>query len=272
MGGGGDTKTESNTVSQPWAGQQPYLSDLYRRAQAARDQPRQYYPYETYVPRNATQQQAGGMTRELAGADSPFVQGVGGMAQKTFAGDYLSPDSNPWLKQTFDRAATDVGQAFNRTIMPSIGARYSSAGQAGSPQEAAAIARAQGELSDSLSGMATDIYGGNYSNERNRQIQMSQMAPALEESRFFAPQQLENQGTREQADQQNLLDSWIDRYEYNRDEVDMRNARYSGMLGNVVPGGGYSEQRAKPGGSQLTQALQAAAAMASMFTPTPGKR
>src|SRR6266850_1297919 len=72
----------------------------------------------------------------------------------TLRGDYLSPDSNPWLKSTFNQAA-DLTNA-------RINSMFEGANRYGSGQQAGAIGTA-----DSM--LASNIFGGNYQAERARQ-------------------------------------------------------------------------------------------------------
>jgi len=56
-GGGGGTNTVQK--ADPWAGQQPYLTDLYRQAQTQFQQgPQQFYPGRTYAEASPTVYQA----------------------------------------------------------------------------------------------------------------------------------------------------------------------------------------------------------------------
>lgn len=72
----------------------------------------------------------------------------------TLSGDFLNPDSNPNLQNTFNRAAD-----LTRTRLSS---EFAGAGR---NLGAAAPAR-----SDELQTLASGIFGGNFQNERNRQV------------------------------------------------------------------------------------------------------
>jgi len=280
MSGGGDEKTTTTSSQQPWEGQQPYLRSLYQKALTARDTHKSYYPGETYVTRQADQLAAQNQVRGLAG-DNALVGMAEGQSNATMAGDYFGQSpadaENPYLDAAFNRSADNLGQAFTRNVLPSIAARYSASGQVGSPDELAAYGRAQEGLSEGMSDLAVNTYMPAYENqanrrmqafegERNRQITALQMAPALNESRFYGANQMNAYGAEDQQDRQSLVDSWIARYEYDRDEPDRRNVRYANLL-NGNPGmSGFSETKGSGGGSdQTTQALQAAAMMAAMF-------
>lgn len=85
---------------------------------------------------------------------SPLVEGAQGLTAKTIAGDFLSPDSNPYLEQTFNRAA--------ELTRGRLDSEFAGAGR---NLGAAMPARSQ-ELQD----LAGSIYGGNFQRERDRQM------------------------------------------------------------------------------------------------------
>lgn len=97
---------------------------------------------------------AQGTRDQLTGANNGLMNlAVPGYAA-TLRGDYLSPDSNPWLKSTYNTSADLVNSRINSIFEG--GNRY------GSGQQAGAIGTADTAL-------ANQIYGGNYQAERARQ-------------------------------------------------------------------------------------------------------
>src|SRR3990167_7448210 len=97
----------------------------------------------------------GGLTDAYAqspGGISPLTQAGGGYLQDTIGGNYLN--SNPYLDSMYDKAAGKVSAGVNSLF--SKGGRFGSGAH-------------QGVLGDTLSGLATDIYGGNYAAERTNQ-------------------------------------------------------------------------------------------------------
>lgn len=267
MGGGGEsTRTVTQNVSEPWSGQKPYLANIYQAASDRAHVPLSYYPNSTVAGMSPDTTRGIQQNYNLATAQSPYVAGAGRLAADTYSGKYLSPDTNPYLKSTYGAAASDVTDAFNRGVMPGIAARYGLAGRTGGPDEMAAYARAQQGLSGDLSQLAANIYGGNYQAERGNQLQALGMAPGLEQSRFTAGQELERGGLLYENQAQKQLDDSVSRYEFNRDNLDLRLARYSTLVGNSVPGGGVSNSKSSGGGSdQLTQGLLSAAALATIL-------
>lgn len=101
----------------------------------------------------------------VSGAIDPAVQQqLAGTAQGNFLG------SNPYLDDAFNNAASNVTQQFNETVMPGIAAQFGSAGRTGGGIHSQTVGNAAGQLGDSLSQLASDIYAPAYESERNRQI------------------------------------------------------------------------------------------------------
>lgn len=155
LGGLGSKKKTATTTQ----GLPPWLMPYYTGA--AKDAQGLYQGAQFTPSSGATMQGA----QELIGFDPLASQGAQGLAQRTLAGDYLSPDSNPWLKQTFNSGAD--------AIQARLGSQFGGAGRFNS----GAMVGASGQA---LTDLAGDIYGGNYQAERARQMQAAGMAPGLD--------------------------------------------------------------------------------------------
>jgi hypothetical protein len=91
----------------------------------------------------------------LRGLEDPVTSQGRDLVGQTLRGDFLSPDSNPFLQQTFDRGAN--------AIQRRLDSQFAGAGR----NIGASRAPATQELSD----LATGVFGGNLQNERDRQTQ-----------------------------------------------------------------------------------------------------
>ena len=100
-------------------------------------------------------------------AGAPNLMALGNLAE-TASGQMLN--SNPYLDQTYDRAAQGLTRQFTETTNPAIQAMFSRAGRTGSNAQAETTLRAADTLGDDLAGLATNIYGGNYAQERQNQL------------------------------------------------------------------------------------------------------
>lgn len=180
-GGGSSTQTVTQ-VADPWKGVQPTLkaglSDLSKWYTSSAG--RNYYPGSTVVPFSNQTKQALTMTQNRAINGSPVMNSANRNLQDTLDGKYLAPGSNPWLQSTYDLAAgnerSQLDSQFNQ------GGAYG-----GSLHEGARAAQ--------LADLGTQIFGGNYSDERNRQMQAMLFAPQAAASDYADAQALGQVGS-----------------------------------------------------------------------------
>lgn len=122
-----------------------------------------------------------GMTgQEQSLIDQLFGNGLRGQTEgllgDTMSGKYLSPDSNPYLKQTADAALGDLKYQWENYMMPQLRSQFTGAGQTlgagtfGSSPFDRATALASNEFNRQSADMLTSIYGQNYQQERDRQM------------------------------------------------------------------------------------------------------
>ena len=91
------------------------------------------------------------------GADttgSQIIPGAQNLVNRTIGGDFLSPDSNPFLQQTFNRAA-DLTRG-------RLDTEFAGAGRN--------IGASMPARSEELQTLASNIYGQNFQAERDRQL------------------------------------------------------------------------------------------------------
>jgi hypothetical protein len=307
---GGSSKPQTTTTNtDPWKGQQPYLIKGFSEAGRIYDQgPQSYFPGQTYAdmsdPTKAglqaqTQLASGGnplignassyVTNTLGGqSDNPYSSilgsGVGGM-QATARGDFLN--ANPYLDQAYNQAAGKVSQTFNDETIPAIASGLGLSGMAGSTTSELLGAKAGGELSDSLAGLASNIYGGNYQAERDRMSQAQSgltstgaglygtgvnerlstlsQAPGIREAQFGDAAKLQEAGQAYEGQTAKEIEDQINRYNYNQNAPMAALQDYMAMIqGNY---GGTSTQTAKAAsGSGLQQGIGAAISLASLFS------
>ena len=205
-GGGGNTNTVQ--TADPWTGQQPHLRNIFGIGERNFNNPPGFYPNATYVPFSQQSEQALGMAQNRAMGGSPvegamqnwvtntlynpgggqtqnYLQGLmgqppsffggntPGLAQQninqTLGGGFLN--SNPYLDDVFRDATRNVKDSFSESVMPAINATFGGAGRTGSGTHGLTVGRAAGDLGDALAGMGANLYGGNYQQERGRQMQ-----------------------------------------------------------------------------------------------------
>lgn len=221
--GGGTQRTE------PPKYQLPYLQYGVQQARSLYDsgQP-------TVAPQSDASRQA------LAGIQSTATQGngitgaAGDLAQQTLSGGFLG--SNPYLDQTFNRAA-----------MATQGQLASQFGTAGRD-----VNESMGNRAQQLNDLATNIYGGAYDAERNRQQQVLGMSPGLAQGQYADLDRLLGVGQAQEGYQQQQLDA-------PGNALDQYLARVSGNMGTTIKTSG--------GGNTAGGVLGGALAGGSMFGP-----
>ena len=187
------TQQQLPSFLQPYA--PLYAQQGYNLSQA----PYNPYPFETVAPFTQDQNAAMDMVRQRALSGSPVTNAAQQQTLNTINGQYLNPATNPWLQQTFDTAANRVSDAFARGTAAQTDSRFAqSHGYGGSAWNEAQQAN-QTALGDSLSGLAANLFGNNFAQERNRQQQASQFAPNLAAQDYRDAEALLNVGGMQQG-------------------------------------------------------------------------
>jgi hypothetical protein len=173
MGGssGGATTTQG-----PPKWQLPYIQQGFQGAQ------QQYQNGgTTVVPFSNETESALQGTAARAQGGSPGVQAAQNVNTQTINGGFLG--SNPWLDQTFNRAALATENQ--------LASQFAGHGRN--------VQASEGLRSQQLNDLATGIYGGAYDSERNRQQQAISQAPGLANQDYVDLGQLANVGGQREA-------------------------------------------------------------------------
>lgn len=195
--GGKSSSGNQTTKTEPWSGQQPYLTAGFQQAQNLLNSGGpEYYPNATYTQFSPQSQMAMqlGENRALFGSEfdqpaanvamgamsgnSPYLQagmnslwgGSLGMQQLagTANGQYLN--SNPYLDAMYGAAGRGLNTQYNNQVMPGVNATFGSGGRTGSYAHNQALNMANENYGNAMGDMAAQIYGGNYQSERDRQL------------------------------------------------------------------------------------------------------
>jgi len=136
------------------------------------------------------------------------LTGAGGrMLGDTLSGKYLDPNTNPYLKATYDQAAQGVTDQYRTAIAPSTMASAQLSGQMGGSAYNQLKNMDQYSLGQNLNNLATDIYGGNYQQERLNQLRGEQMLPATTAALYQPYSALLGAGTFQQQQNQDVLNT-----------------------------------------------------------------
>ncbi|PVX77164.1 hypothetical protein [Paraburkholderia unamae] len=232
MSSGGTTT--SNTVTNPWSGQQPYLGQVFQTAQNTYDALAQN-PSASVAGFTPMQQQAMGATQQVAnGTNFNNAAGVnnasGSYTTDLLNGSYLNSNpgssiysgiansgNNPYTSSAMNAANDAITRAYQTATAPQTSSAMEASGRYGSGANAQAVSQNQQNLATQLGNtdatLANTMYqegiqnqlgaasglSTNYNNAAQQQLQGSYNAPSLVNSINGAATNLYNMGGNQQA-------------------------------------------------------------------------
>lgn len=250
-------KTKTEQTSDPWAPAQSHLKSILGEAEGAYNKGKnaQFFPGSTVTPfANQTlealrrmESRANAGSAGIDSANRAVIQQLSGgydnpalaYLDKSARGDFLN--SNPYLDATFNNAADKVQSRVN--------SQFSGAGRFGSGAH-------QGVMQEGLGDLATQIYGGNYAQERgnqlqaqmglgslfgqgqDQQLQAAGMAPGLFEASFAPDQALGKVGGAFEQQYGNVLKDLMARYDFNQNNQWNQLAKYASLTQPIAASGG----------------------------------
>ena len=283
----GGSRTETTTVDMdPWDQAQPYLLDVMSQAKALNNSANgnTFAPFSTVVPFSNQTNSALQMVEDRARNGSPLLNQANTQVSNVLNGSFAaSPaqqylggtasgaylNNNPYLDAMFNRGADAITNRINATA----GLR----GRAGSGAH-------QQVLQRGLGGLATEVYGQNYQQERTRQLNAATSLQQAYESDlarrmnavgvagqmanlpYADAKMLGAVGTQREALAQKELQDYISRHEYIQQQPWMQLQRYNDIIhgkGNL--GGQDTTTRTMPGQNSFLGGLGAITSILPMF-------
>lgn len=190
---------------------------------------------------------------------TPYAQQTANTAANqlnaTAGGAFLDPSTNPYLQSTFNAAAQPMINAYQTAIAPGNIAAAQKAGQFGSTAMNEQGQINQYGLGRNLDELATNIYGGAYNQERQRQIQAVSMAPQTTANLYAPSNTLYGAGAQIQQQGQNVMDTdyanAVAKYEAPYNQL----SGFGGAMLQAGGGGETTSHTSTKGGSLLCTAL-----------------
>lgn len=265
-GGGGGTTTVQK--ADPWAGQQPYLTYGFDEAQKQFQSTNpSYYPDSTVAPLSGTTQQAMDLQKQRALSGNPLANAGQQQMIDTVNGNYLY--GNPYLAQNFQTGADAITNAYSNAVRGQTSG-FAGGNRSGSGMEAFYRDQANDTLAKNLNGLYASTYGANYNMERNNQINAANSAPTYANMDFANLDALSNVGAAQDANNQNLLDANIDRWNYNQNLDANKLAQYMNLIQGNYGGDSTSTSTPKSSGSNtfgnILGGISTAAGLFSLFS------
>lgn len=256
-GGGQAVNTSQFTNMGPWQPQQKHLQNVFGNAEHLYANGKPQY-HKSVLPFSGEQDLWMNNFAGQAGGAMPLGNDALNQTRATINGQYLDPNSNPWLRGTFDNASNAVTRAFSNTTAPTTDAMFAQAGRFGSGARFNAVNQNEQNLGETLNKLANDIYGGNYQMERGRQFDATNNFGNVVQQSLVAPQAALGIADRRQGQAERALADDNAMLQYSEGLGDWQNlARYKAMIDGSYGqyGMGSGQQPGMSGGSPIAQGL-----------------
>jgi len=219
LSGGGDAPSNTTNTQNPPEYVIPYLQGAASESSKLYQQgPNTYYQGQTVTPHSAETNQAIDMIKNRATNGSPVNSAATGYTADVLGGKYLN--SNPYIDQTFNKAA--------EATRSQLDSQFAGAGRN--------IGASQAARADQLNNLATNIYGGNYSNERALQNATLGQANSIANQDYVDAAQLGQVGaTQEDLTSRTIADQ-VARHDYQQQAPGIALDQFIARLNNQ-PGG-----------------------------------
>ena len=262
-GGGGSTTTVQK--ADPWAGQQPYLLDIFQQAQQlynAGGMAPNYYPGQTVADQSKWTQDALQMQADRAQNGSPLIDNASNAMNNITTGqalagnqglntlNQLSQEDNPYVDELYNRA--------NQQAQSAINGNFSSAGRYGSGAHAAASADAANNLANEMYSTLWDkradaaaSAGQLYNTGIGQQVVAGQTGQQLANQAYTDAEALSQAGGMMDDYNQQLINADIDRYNYDQQKALLALQNYNNLIQGSYGGTTTTTGQQSSSGSKL---------------------
>jgi len=261
-GGGGSTQHTTQTIqnADPWAGQQPYLRDVFQQAQQLYyGTPPSYYPGTTVAPFTGAERQAQQWALDYARNGLPAAINEA-MAANSLLMDPMLIDiaNNPYVQamneasvqdyiQAAQQSLGDISAEFMRKWLPALDSGAVASGQYGGSRQGVAQGLAVGDaaryyrdwtesgLADLGNLLATTNLGA-YGQGLEAMGRATMTAPSLIQSSLLPMQVVSSVGAQRRDMNQALIDDAIARWNYTQGLPTQRLADYASLIAGQYGG------------------------------------
>jgi len=265
--GGGKQPSSTTTTTNPWVGQQKYLTRGFEEAQRLYDMGGPaYYPGSTLAPTDWATNMALNMTQDRALRGSPLGRQAQDTIMATARGDFLG--GNPYLDTVIGNTANDIGKYYRENVVPGIDSEASMLGRYASDNFAKIRTDADTNLGKTIADTSSNMRMQNYQTERQNQLMASQLAPSLIGMDYNDMAKLAAVGSAREGIGQDTINSNIDRYNYEQQLPYNNLLNYLSMIQGQYGGSATTTGAGSRGSNPLLGALGGAgtaAGLASSF-------
>lgn len=271
MSGGKKTTTQTSTQQAMFP---DYAKPEYQKAltdiTSQYNNPDLYSVYQgnTVAPFSSQTQQGLDLVQQRALAGSPLARSGSTEFQKTIEGQYLTPESNPYLQSTIDFATKNLADKFATSSIPALQASFAQSGRYGSGAQQGAFSDVNRDYLSQQANTINQLAGANYGQERQNQLQAALAAPNYAQNDYSDFAKLLGVGTAYDTQAQNLINADIQKFYGEQAGQGQALTDYINRLQAVAPLGSTSTavNTEKNSGNKLATGLGLAAIAAAPFT------
>ena len=261
--GGGSTTTVQK--ADPWAGQQPYLQDIFQQAQQlynAGGMAPNYYPGQTVAGQSDWTKQALQMQADRAQSGSPLITNASNAMNNITTGqalagnqglntlNQLAQEDNPYVDELYNRA--------NSQVQANLDGNFNRAGRYGSGAHEAAAADAANNLAAQMYSSlwdkradAAQAAGQLYNTGIGQQVVAGQTGQQLANQAYTDAAALSQAGGIMDEYNQQLINANIDRYNYDQQKALLALQNYNNLIQGSYGGTTTTTGQQSTGGSTL---------------------
>jgi len=264
-GGGGTTQTQK---SEPWAGQAPYLTDLYEQAQNLYEQgPQQFYPGRTYAEASPTVYQAEDLQRQAALAQAGLGYGsiVPGFQQALMSPAQRFQD--PMLQESLRASLRPIEETGSR-LLQQARRQATGKGQLGGTRQAILESEVIKDITQKQADVASRMYGDVYGDIVKSQAATLGLSGDIMRTFALPGATLSQVGAAETARAQQPIQEAMQRFAFEQAAPSQALQQYGNIVaGTILPGTVTSTGGGGGGPSSLQSALGGAATGYSIGGP-----
>lgn len=234
------SQTTQTTSTQPWAGQQPFLTDLFARAQGASQTIPQYFPGQTVAPQSAAtlegQRETMGVAQGLKPAANAFLDSA-----MFNVGAGRDPAQNPYLQNAIQAAVNPLMQNFSSVGGPlsQIRSGFTANNSGGSgTREGIAQGVAQRGLQQQVGDISSTMAFNAYQQGQDQSLRTLALAPSIMQTAATPASMISGVGGQQDAYNQMLINAAIERHNFQQTAPWIPLQNY----GQLVAGGNFGSQ------------------------------
>ena len=233
--GGGGTTTQVQKAD-PWAGQQPYLTDLYRQAQTQfQAGPQQFYPGRTYAEASPTVYQAENLQRQAALAQAGL--GLGSIVPG-FQQALMSPAQrfqDPMLQEALTASLRPIEETGSR-LLQQARRQATGKGQLGGTRQAILESEVIKDITQKQADVARQMYGDVYGDVLRTQAATLGLSGDIMRTFGLPAQTLGQVGAAETARAQQPITEAMQRFAFEQAAPSQALTQYGNIVaGSILP-------------------------------------